>query len=171
MKRSDIFQRVRRYRFAIAGAVFLAVCLIGWRLLSGGQAASEASVVPEEVRNDLVKRLTDPTAIIPDGDTTVDKQKKSESVENDIRQIREDAQKDKNVEKSCEEILAEYKAIVEDLLAHNYESSTFEKYNTFGMIKGADGTMRPGPKLGACKQDSAFLKAFDEIDKRLTNGN
>ena len=162
---------IRRHRWVLAGV--LAFIVITLTILRVRYAAAEQIAVEVQVDSvaAVVNNLTTAVVLPPAGDTSVNVSKKVASVRNDSIKIAQDAQHDKNMEKSCEDILAEYKKVVEELIASNYANEAYLKYTSFGMISDEKGNLRIGPKLAACKQDLAFQKAFDEIDKLLVNGN
>lgn len=162
---------IRRYRVILTGAVVILLASLTWIRVRYTQESDVLQDVPVDTVQAVVEDLTIPVILPPAGDTSVNISKKLESVRNDSIKIVNDLKYDKNLNKSCDEMLAEYKKLVDELISSNYESGAYARYTSFGMIKGENGDLRIGPKLAACKQDSAFSKAFDEIDKRLTNGN
>ena len=160
----------RRHRVILGGVGVVLLCAITWRTCAPGEADPILDVPTDSVTA-VVNTLTEPLVLPPPGDTTINTGKKIASMKNDSAKIAQDAQRDKNMEKSCDELLAEYKKVIEELIASDYSSEAYTKYTTFGMIKDENGMMRLGPKLASCKQDPVYMKAFDEIDKKLINGN
>lgn len=161
---------VRRHRVLFGGAGMVLLGLVTWSTFSFSEADPIIDVPTDSVTV-VVQTLTEPLVLPPAGDTTINISKKIASMKNDSAKISQDSQRDRNMEKSCDELLAEYKKVIEELIASDYSSEAYTKYTTFGMIKDENGMMRLGPKLASCKQDPVYMKAFDEIDKKLINGN
>jgi hypothetical protein len=124
-----------------------------------------APTTVDSVANNLIP--SDPPPL--PGDTMVDMAKKQVSRENDLRKITEDLGKDKNAVKPCEVLLEEYRVLVEAYIRSNFSEATYKKYEAFAYIQDEDGNIRPAPKLEACKQDSVYRKAFDDLDRQMTS--
>jgi hypothetical protein len=159
----------RNWLMGLVGAVLLIGLLI--ELKDHFREINPVQPVPEDTVANVFNQLTGDIEAPSAGDTSVDFTRKKESRKNDSLKIAQDLQIDKNVQTPCDALLAEYRKIVDELVASNYSSAAMAKYSEFGMIKDENGYMRPGPKLSACKQDSLFQKAFDEIDEKMMNSN
>lgn len=160
--------RQNRAIITVVAVVLLGV--ITWRTCAPGQGDPIIDVPLDSVAV-VVHNLTPPLVLPAAGDTSVNMGRKIASMKNDSAKIAQDSRRDKNMEKPCDELLAAYKKVVDELVASDFSEEAYTKYTTFGMIKDDNGLLRLGPKLAACKEDPAFKQAFDEIDKRLITTN
>jgi hypothetical protein len=159
-----------RNRLFLGGGTAIIVIFSAWGYLQGCKNNRPEVVVTPETKDSVVAIIIQPPSItLTDG--SVDIEKATESHAADVKKVTEDLKKDIIAESPCDSILRVYGMIINEMLATNYSKTSMDKYRGFGRIMDENGIERMGPKMAACQQDSLFRKAFDDLDRKMTNGN
>lgn len=168
MVKNFIISSLKKYKYYYTAITFAITILIVRQFAACSSQPPITAVAPTTVDNVANQLIPADPSPVP-GDTMVDIAKKQASRKEDSLKIVIDLAKDKNAETPCEVLLEEYRVLVEAYIRSNFSETTYKKYEAFAYIQDEDGNIRPAPKLEACKQDSVYRKAFDDLDRQMTS--